>query len=87
MKKNTKKIIYKDIPEFDAAELRIIKDDKLPSPDEIAHQLESRKVTIALSNNTIEFFKKKAQKINIPYQRLVRDLLDRYVHEVSKHTT
>jgi predicted DNA binding CopG/RHH family protein len=32
-----------------------------------------------LSRNSLEFFKKQAKKRRIPYQRMIRNLLDLYV--------
>ena len=83
MKNKTKKLVYKNIPELDRAEMKIIK-DSLPTPSMIAKALETRKVTIALSVETISFFKYQAEKLNLPYQRVVRELLDQYVAKSSK---
>jgi predicted DNA binding CopG/RHH family protein len=37
------------------------------------------KVTISLSQKSVDFFKAYAKKSNIPYQRMIRRLLDEYV--------
>lgn len=79
-----KKLPYKDIKEFDEADLQIIA-DFLPSPNEMGQQLATRKITIALSNPTIAFFKAQARHLKVPYQKLVRELLDRYVAKASKY--
>jgi predicted DNA binding CopG/RHH family protein len=40
---------------------------------------ENVKVTIALSKESIDFFKAEASKHHIKYQRMIRQLLDIYV--------
>ncbi|MDD5066826.1 MAG: CopG family transcriptional regulator [bacterium] len=58
--------------------LKII-DDFLPSPDELVQDEKTQKITILLNKRSIEFFKKQAQKNNTKYQRMIRNLLERYV--------
>lgn len=53
-------------------------EDFLPSPEEIVFREESVKVTIALSKASVDFFKHEADKHHIPYQRMIRRLLDEY---------
>ena len=55
--------------------------DFLPSPDELALPEETLKVTISLSRSSIEFFKKQAGKYHTKYQKMIRELLDRYVSQ------
>jgi len=52
--------------------------DFLPSPDELAFREETIKVTIALSKVSVEFFKREASKHRVPYQKMIRRLLDEY---------
>ena len=54
-------------------------DDFLPSPAELVFNEEQVKVTIGLSKNSVEFFKKQAKKNNTQYQKMIRRLLDIYV--------
>lgn len=68
------KIKYSDEP---IGPLEIV-DDFLPSPEELAFAEESVKVTIALSKESVEFFKSEARKHNTQYQRMIRKLLDAY---------
>jgi len=70
-----KKIRYTD--EY-LGDLRIV-DDFLPSPDELAFNEEQVKVTIGLSKNSVDFFKKQAKKHHTQYQKMIRRLLDIYV--------
>lgn len=69
------KITYKDEP---LGQIEVI-EDFLPSPEELAFKEETVKVTIALSRTSIEFFKKKAAKHDVAYQKMIRRLLDSYV--------
>ncbi len=71
----TDKIVYTD-GEID--EVRVI-NDFLPPPSELAFRDETVKVTIALSKRSIEFFKREAAKHDVPYQKMIRRLLDEYV--------
>ena len=68
------KIKYSDGP---IAELEVV-DDFLPPPEELAFSEETVKVTIALSKESVEFFKNEARKHNTKYQKMIRRLLDAY---------
>ena len=52
--------------------------DFLPPPEELAFRKETVKVTIALSRASVEFFKQEAARHHIPYQKMIRRLLDEY---------
>jgi len=52
--------------------------DFLPPPEELAFKDDTVKVTIALSKESVEFFKKEAKKHNTQYQKMIRRLLDAY---------
>lgn len=52
--------------------------DFLPPPEELAFREETVKVTIALSKVSVEFFKQEAEKHHVPYQKMIRRLLDEY---------
>jgi predicted DNA binding CopG/RHH family protein len=68
------KIKYSDGP---IEEVRVV-EDFLPSPDELAFREETVKVTIALSKTSLDFFKQEADRLQVPYQRMIRRLLDEY---------
>lgn len=53
--------------------------DFLPSPEELAFREEGVKVTLALSEKSIDFFKSEATKHQTQYQRMIRRLIDAYV--------
>lgn len=69
-----KKIQYTDEP----IEMEVIK-DFLPPPGKLVPREETVKVTISLSKSSVEFFKKRGKKHRIPYQKMIRRVLDLYV--------
>ena len=52
--------------------------DFLPPPGELVMKDDSVKVTLALSRRSIDFFKEHAAQADVPYQRMIRNLLDHY---------
>ncbi|MGD8782026.1 MAG: CopG family transcriptional regulator [Ignavibacteria bacterium] len=58
-------------------EVEIVK-DFLPKPGELVFKEDTVKVTLNLSKSSIEFFKEIAQKQGSQYQKIIRNLLDRY---------
>ena len=70
-----KQIRYSNEP---LGKLEVI-NDFLPSPKSLALKEENVKVTIALSKESVDFFKAEADKHHIKYQRMIRRLLDIYV--------
>ena len=52
--------------------------DFLPPPDQLVMPEVTVKVTIALNRSTVDFFKKQAGKNKVKYQRMIREVLDRY---------
>ncbi len=53
--------------------------DFLPPPDQLVLKEDTQKVTLALSRRSLDFFKKEAEKAGVPYQRMIRALVDEYV--------
>lgn len=72
--KKQKKIVYTDEP---MGELKIIH-DFLPSPAELAGRDKTVKITLALTKSTLDFFKEIAKVHGMPYQKMIRHLLDEY---------
>ncbi|MEP5766222.1 MAG: hypothetical protein ABJ308_16610 [Halieaceae bacterium] len=68
------KIKYSDGP---IGDLEIV-EDFLPPPEQLAFSEETVKVTIALSKESVDFFKGEAKKHNTKYQKMIRRLLDAY---------
>ncbi len=50
----------------------------LPSPAELAKAEKTTKITLSISSDSLQFFKKQAAKHNVPYQAMIRRLLDEY---------
>jgi len=68
------KIKYSDEP----IEARVI-NDFLPSPEELSLKEEKIKVTLTLTQKSLDFFKANAKKNKASYQAMIRRLLDYYV--------
>jgi predicted DNA binding CopG/RHH family protein len=76
MRKKTVK--YTDDQGELAGDWRRIKDD-LPSPDELAGKIgKQTKITLALDNDALAFFKREAGKRRTSYQRMIRNLVRAY---------
>ena len=56
----------------------IVVPDFLPSPEDLVFKEDTVKVTIALSKESIDFFKHEAEKHHTQYQKMIRRLLDIY---------
>ena len=52
--------------------------DFLPAPAELAPREDNVKVTLSLSRRSLDFFKREARKRRVPYQRMIRALVDTY---------
>lgn len=63
--------------------LRIV-EDFLPAPDELVPREDNVKVTLSLSRRSVEFFKREAEEARVPYQRMVRALVDSYARQNEK---
>jgi predicted DNA binding CopG/RHH family protein len=57
--------------------LRVIR-DFLPPPEALAPREENVKVTLSLSRRSVDFFKREGKKRRVPYQRMIRALVDEY---------
>ena len=71
MKRNRK---YRDEP---LGRLEVVK-DFLPPPDELVLRDDGVKITISLSKRSVDFFKRHAARSKVPYQKMIRSLLDTY---------
>jgi len=69
-----KKIKYTNEPMGD---LKAV-EDFLPPPHELVFKKEIAKVTISLSRDSVEFFKRKAREQHTQYQKMIRRLIDLY---------
>lgn len=59
-------------------EQRVIK-DFLPSPENLVLKAKKTKVTLTLTNKSLDFFKNAAKKQDASYQAMIRNLIDYYV--------
>lgn len=59
-------------------EARVI-DDFLPSPEELSLKEKKTKVTLTLTEKSLDFFKSAAKKRHASYQSMIRRLIDYYV--------
>jgi predicted DNA binding CopG/RHH family protein len=59
-------------------------EDFLPSPDKLVLREENVKVTLSLSRRSVEFFKREASKRRVPYQRMIRALVDAYADKAHR---
>jgi predicted DNA binding CopG/RHH family protein len=75
-----RKTRYRSAPPHVAEAIRSaeIIDDFLPPPGELLPRDETIKVTISLTQKSVEFFKKSAEREGVPYQAMMRRVLDLY---------
>lgn len=57
--------------------LRVV-EDFLPPPDQLVPREDHVKVTLSLSKRSLDYFKREAKKRRVPYQRMIRSLVDMY---------
>ncbi|MFZ1977708.1 MAG: CopG family transcriptional regulator [Bacteroidota bacterium] len=58
--------------------------DFLPKPEDLIFKEGTIKITLNLSKSSVDFFKGIAQKHGSQYQRVIRNLLDRYASHYSQ---
>lgn len=63
--------------------VKIIK-DFLPRPSELVMTDDNVKMTLSLSRRSIDFFKREAKKQSVPYQKMIRALVDGYAGRARK---
>ncbi len=76
-----KKTINADMP---IGKLTRVK-DFLPPPAQLAMPEETTKITISLKKSSVEFFRHEAERYHSKYQRMIRELLDRYAMQYAKN--
>jgi predicted DNA binding CopG/RHH family protein len=67
----------------DNSEVRIVT-DFLPLPSQLVLRDDNVKVTLNLSRRSIEFFKREAKKQRVPYQKMIKALVDGYAVRLEK---
>ena len=61
-------------------------EDFLPPPEDLIVPERTVKVTILLSESSIKSFKKLAKKHHTKYQKLIRNVLDKYAEKYLIHS-
>jgi len=61
-----------------------IVNDFLPAPQELVLKENTVKVTLMLSKESIDYFKREAEKHHAHYQVMIRSLLDKYAQHYNK---
>ena len=80
------KVKYNDAPEeihdalLNAKEI----DDFLPPQELLIAKGETKKITISLSKKSIDFFKSVSEENHVPYQQMIRKVLDNYTEHYAK---
>jgi hypothetical protein len=59
-------------------------DDFLPPPDALVAREDNVKVTLSLSRRSVDFFKRAAKSRRVPYQRMIRALVDAYAEKQER---
>lgn len=74
-----KKINYEENPWADdpPGDMKITT-DFLPSPAQLAAAEKTTKITLSISQESLDFFKAQAARHHVPYQAMIRRLLDEY---------
>ena len=81
MEKNKYSSAPKDIAEAILTSERI--EDFLHPPEKLVKKEKEIKITLNLNKSSIEFFKVKAQKTGVPYQKIIKKVLDVYANRYS----
>jgi predicted DNA binding CopG/RHH family protein len=71
--------------EGEIGDVRIV-EDFLPPPDQLVLREDNVKVTLSLSRASVDFFKREARKVHVPYQRMIRSLVHSYAARNEKKT-
>jgi len=58
--------------------------DFLPHPKDLVLKNDAIKVTLSLSKKSLDFFKTQARIHHVPYQRMIKSLVDEYASIHSK---
>jgi len=86
MQNTRKKISYKAAPKdiADAIDSSEVIEDFLPRPEELVFKKQTVKITMNLSKASIDFFKSRSRKYGVPYQKMINNLVDKYVEKYKR---
>jgi len=71
---NKERVKYTDEPMHVGKEV----ENFLPSPDKLVLRPKSVRVTLTLDADTVAYFKAEADRLQVSYQRMIRNLLNDY---------
>jgi len=60
-------------------------EDMLPPPSQLVKREDTVRVTSEFTKSSIDFLKEEARKAKVPYQRMLRSLVDMYVERQVRH--
>ena len=75
----SEKTIYSDEPLAMGERLA----DFLPPPSELVKREATIKITLELTQSSLKFFKDQAQREQVSYQRMLKNLIDAYAKQHS----
>ena len=83
---NKEKEIYSDAPKNISNVIMKgeILDDFLPPPEELIRKESKIKITITLNSESVDFFKKHARENNVKYQKMINEVLSKYVQKYKE---
>ncbi len=58
-------------------------DDFLPPPEKLVMPEETIKVTLSLKKSSVDFFKHQAEQYHTKYQKMIRELVDKYTTQYA----
>jgi len=58
-------------------------DDFLPPPEKLVMPEETIKVTLSLKKSSVDFFKRQAEQYHTKYQKMIRELVDKYTTQYA----
>lgn len=81
-----KKTVYNNAPGDVREAIKVSEfiEDFLPAPELLIKKEETVKITIALSKSSVDFFKLRAEQAGVPYQVMIKTVLDRYTSHYMK---
>lgn len=62
-------------------------EDFLPSPRQLVFKEEAVKVTLSLGKESVDFFKRKAKENHVPYQNMIKRVVDLYARHYMQTGT
>ena len=58
--------------------------DMMPPPSQLVRREDTVRVTSEYTKSSINFLKEEAKKAKVPYQRMLRSLIDMYVEQQGR---